>query len=77
MSAPASAARSICASVAATSGVGVFVMVCTLIGASPPTRTEPTAIWRDLRRQGRIGLCVMNGIPEPVLRPMWPQNAAR
>jgi hypothetical protein len=33
-------------------------MVCTVIGASPPTGTFPTMIWRDLRRsivrQGRM-----------------------
>src|SRR3982751_4568826 len=35
---------------APASSVGVLVMVWTLIGASPPTGTEPTMIWRDLRR---------------------------
>jgi hypothetical protein len=30
--------------VAFTSGVSVFVIVCTLIGASPPTGTLPTMI---------------------------------
>src|SRR5210317_1122467 len=30
--------------------VSVLVILCTLIGASPPTATEPTIIWRDLRR---------------------------
>jgi hypothetical protein len=33
-------------------------MVCTVIGASPPTGTAPTMIWRLVRRsivlQGRI-----------------------
>jgi hypothetical protein len=46
------------AGVARTSSVGVLVIVCTLIGASPPTGTEPTMIWRDWRRaivrHGRI-----------------------
>ena len=46
--------------VALTSWVSVLVIVWTVIGASPPTGTEPTWIWRDLRRsmlrQGRIGL---------------------
>ena len=32
------------------SAVGVLVIVCTLTGASPPTGTEPTMIWRDWRR---------------------------
>ena len=50
MSTPASSARRICAMVAAASSVGVLVMVCTVIGASPPTGTRPTMIWRDLRR---------------------------
>jgi hypothetical protein len=42
----------------------VLVIVCTVIGASPPTGTLPTMILRDFRRsmfrQGRIGLCVMS-----------------
>src|SRR5437868_13492058 len=58
MSAPASSQRRICSIVAFASSVGVLVIVWTLIGASPPTGTEPTMIWRDLRRpisrQGRI-----------------------
>ena len=33
--------------VAFTSVVSVLVMVCTEIGASPPTRTLPTRICRD------------------------------
>jgi hypothetical protein len=36
--------------VAAASEVGVFVIDCTEIGASPPTRTLPTEIWRQRRR---------------------------
>src|SRR5204863_2473489 len=36
--------------VAWASSVGVLVMVWTLIGASPPTGTEPIMIWRDWRR---------------------------
>ena len=39
MSAPASAQASTCATVALTSVVSVLVIVCTLIGASPPTGT--------------------------------------
>jgi hypothetical protein len=46
------------AMVAAASLVSVLVMVCTEIGALPPTGTLPTMIWRDGRRamsrQGRI-----------------------
>ena len=50
MSTPASSARRIWSMVAAASAVSVLVMVCTLIGASPPTGTLPTMICRDLRR---------------------------
>ena len=50
MSTPASSARRICATVPGTSVVRVLVMVCTVIGASPPTGTGPTWIWRDFRR---------------------------
>ena len=63
ISAPAIAARWICSNVAFTSWVSVLVMVCTAIGASPPTGTLPTWICRDTRRsmlrQGRMGLCVI------------------
>jgi hypothetical protein len=50
MSTPAASARRICATVAAASEVSVLVMVCTVMGASPPTATGPTWICRDLRR---------------------------
>ena len=50
ISAPASAAACTCATVAFTSDVSVLVMVCTLIGAPPPTGTLPTMIWRLSRR---------------------------
>ena len=67
MSAPASAAATTCATVALTSAVSVLVIVCTVIGASPPTGTRPTMIWRDWRRsmlrQGRIGLWVIAAGP--------------
>ena len=60
MSAPASSQRRIWSIVAVASSVGVLVMVWTLIGASPPTGTEPTMICRDLRRsisrQGRMDM---------------------
>lgn len=39
------------ATVAATSVVGVLVIDCTLIGASPPTATLPTKILRQGRRR--------------------------
>ena len=47
MSAPASAQACTWAIVAATSVVSVLVIVCTLIGASPPTGTGPTWMRRD------------------------------
>ena len=50
MSTPASSQRRIWSIVAAASDVGVLVIVWTVTGASPPTGTEPTMIWRDLRR---------------------------
>ena len=57
MSAPASSRRRIWSIVAAASAVGVLVIDWTVIGASPPTGTAPTMIWRLLRRamwrQGR------------------------
>src|SRR4051794_40808507 len=60
MSAPASSQRRIWSMVAFASSVGVLVMVWTLIGASPPTGTEPTMICRDVRRsmsrQGRMDM---------------------
>ena len=56
--APAAAQQFTCSIVAFASVVSVFVIVCTLIGASPPTATRPTWIWRLLRRsmlrQGRM-----------------------
>ena len=60
ISAPASSQRRIWSIVALASSVGVLVMVWTVIGASPPTGTEPTMICRDLRRsisrQGRMDM---------------------
>src|SRR3954463_4766574 len=60
MSAPASSQRRVWAIRALASSVGVLVMVWTLIGASPPTGTEPIMICRDLRRsisrQGRMDM---------------------
>jgi hypothetical protein len=47
ISAPATAQRWICSMVAATSVVSVLVIVCTEIGASPPTSTLPTLICRE------------------------------
>ena len=60
MSTPASSQRRIWSIVALASEVGVLVMVWTVTGASPPTGTLPTMIWRDLRRaMSRQGLTDM------------------
>src|ERR1700709_1631979 len=45
----------ICCSVALTSEVSVVVIDWTETGAPPPTGTEPTMIWRLLRRGARGG----------------------
>ena len=50
MSHPASAACRIWATVAATSEVFVFVIVCTEMGASAPIRMPPTVTRRVFRR---------------------------
>src|SRR3954469_5914991 len=75
MSAPASSQRRIWSIVAAASSVGVLVIVWTLIGASPPTGTEPTMIWRDLRRsisrQGRIEDMAAHIGARPVAAKAW------
>src|ERR1700744_4160960 len=57
ISAPASSNCRIWPMVALASAVRVLVMDWTVIGASPPTSTEPTGIFRktrrSIRRQGR------------------------
>src|SRR5438270_13923649 len=69
ISAPASSQRRIWLIVALAFSVGVLVMVWTLIGASPPTGTEPTMICRDLRRsisrQGRLEDIDLSGCSGP------------
>ena len=55
MSQPAAVSSAICCSVALTSAVSVVVIDCTETGASPPTSTLPTLIWRVLRRGARVG----------------------
>jgi hypothetical protein len=52
---PAAVSSAICCSVAFTSVVGVVVIDCTDTGASPPTSTDPTLIWRDFRRSDSFG----------------------
>src|SRR5678816_163422 len=67
MSAPASSQRRIWSIVALASSVGVLVIVWTLIGASPPTGTEPSMICRALRRsmsrQGLMDMWAHIGLP--------------
>src|SRR4030095_7950579 len=55
MSQPVAVNSAICCSVELMSAVRVVVIDCTLIGASPPTATLPTLIWRLLRRGARVG----------------------
>src|SRR5688572_1646751 len=55
MSQPVAVSSAICCNVALMSAVRVVVIDCTLIGASPPTATLPTLIWRLLRRGARVG----------------------
>src|SRR3989338_8989107 len=50
MSTPAASRRLIWATVAATSLVSLLVMLCTAMGAGPPTGTEPPQILREIRR---------------------------
>ncbi len=53
ISQPEAVSSAICCSVALMLVVGVVHIDWTLTGASPPTRTLPTLIWRDLRRGAR------------------------
>lgn len=69
---PAAVSSAICCSVALMSAVTVVVIDCTETGASPPTGTEPTMIWRDLRRSA-IGRVLTDGIPsatEVIFQPL-------
>src|SRR5919201_1528151 len=51
MSHPAASSAQISSNVACTSRVSVFVIDCTVMGASPPTATFPSRICRVLRRR--------------------------
>src|SRR5690606_1918956 len=64
ISAPTSSRRWICATVASTSQVSVLVMLCTEIGASPPTGTLPTQILRDWRRLIGDSECMVSLLSE-------------
>src|SRR5215467_137839 len=63
ISQPASFSAAIWLSVARTSRVSVFVMVCTAIGAAPPTTTSPTRTGIDLRRAG-VPFCALTSSPQ-------------
>src|SRR6201995_2754325 len=76
MSQPAAVSSAICCRVALTSEVSVVVIDCTDTGASPPTATDPTWIWRDLRRGASTGGGEA-GIPsETVTPPVSPRLVA-
>src|SRR5579875_3533578 len=68
MSQPVAVSSAICWRVALTSAVSVVVIDWTETGASPPTATEPTLIWRDLRRGARTGGGAV-GMPRLMLTP--------
>src|SRR5689334_23169514 len=55
MSQPAAVSSAICCRVVFTSAVRVVVIDCTETGASPPTSTLPTLIWRVFRRGASTG----------------------
>ena len=55
MSQPVAVSSAICWSVALTSEVSVVVIDCTETGASLPTPTLPTRIWRVGRRGASTG----------------------
>ena len=55
MSQPEAVSSAICWSVELMSEVSVVVIDCTETGASPPTSTFPTLIWRVLRRGASTG----------------------
>ncbi len=61
ISQPEAVSSAICCSVPLMSVVFVVVIDCTLTGASPPTSTLPTLIWRLLRRGARTS--GIRGIP--------------
>ena len=75
MSQPAAVSSAICWSVALTSEVSVVVIDCTETGASPPTPTLPTLIWRVLRRGASTGGGAA-GMPRLIGRVMTPGYGA-
>src|SRR5699024_4771766 len=74
MSQPAAVSSAICCSVALMSCVGVVVIDCTVIGASPPTWMSPSLTLRVFRRGASTGGgCLTDGIPRltEVTSPLW------
>src|ERR1700730_4745489 len=63
ISQPASFSAAIWLRVARTSRVSVLVMVCTAIGAAPPTTTSPTRTGIDFRRSLSVPR-VIGGSPQ-------------
>ena len=79
MSQPAAVSSAICWSVAFTSWVGVMVIDCTVIGASPPTAMSPSLTLRVFRRGARTGGgSLMRGMPRltEVTVPLWTPSPA-
>src|SRR5689334_23447916 len=74
MSQPDAVSSAICCSVALMSAVSVVVIDCTDTGASLPTCTLPTLIWRVLRRGARTGGGA-DGIPRET-EVMWNLSSA-
>src|SRR5699024_6644313 len=74
MSQPAAVSSAICCRVALMSWVGVVVIDCTVIGASPPTWMSPSLTLRVFRRGASTGGgCLTDGIPRltEVTPPLW------
>src|SRR6266568_9401287 len=63
MSTPVATSEAICCRVALTSAVLVVVMDWTRTGASPPTSTQPTLIFREVRRGLAIRAPILRGPP--------------
>src|SRR5437870_8825289 len=63
MSTPVATRDAICWSVAFTSAVFVVVMDWTRTGASPPTSTHPTLIFREIRRGTAIRASILRAPP--------------
>src|SRR5690625_3836864 len=79
MSQPAAVSSAICCRVALMSWVGVVVIDCTVMGASPPTAIGPSLTLRVGRRGAMTGGgCLTDGIPRltEVTPPLWTPTPA-